>query len=363
MNTDIVANVDSDIVPSVVFIIPYRDRLAQKEFFLRYMSYILEDYDETEYRILFCHQQDKRVFNRGAMKNAGFIYVKNNYPTQYQKITLVFHDIDCVPYIKNLLDYKTAFGKIKHFYGFEYALGGIVSITCYDFEKINGFPNYWGWGFEDNALQNRATRHGKYISRKTFFKIGDNRILHLFDTFKKESDKNIPNLFLNEDGSTGVSSISQLNTKIVDFDIIMKHSFLNVSSFETEFEYNEQNIIQRDIREENNIEVKSNKVTSRNVTKKNTMAMPIIYETNEHSQYGSVPSASNSTNNTTNGGQPTYNKDNIMNFIGGNTRNEKRCSVMNNRGESVCNINNTSSQKKADVVGVRRRFSFNRASL
>ena len=39
------------------------------------------------------------------MKNAGFNYIKTTYPEHYQKITMVFHDIDCVPYRKNLLDY------------------------------------------------------------------------------------------------------------------------------------------------------------------------------------------------------------------------------------------------------------------
>ena len=92
--------------PDMVFIIPYRDRLAQKEFFLRYMAYILEDYDDSEFEIVFCHQNDNRTFNRGAMKNIGFNYVKNTYPMNYQDITLVFNDVDCVPYMKGLLDYK-----------------------------------------------------------------------------------------------------------------------------------------------------------------------------------------------------------------------------------------------------------------
>ena len=83
--------------PDLVFIIPYRDRLAQKEFFLRYMAYILEDYDDSEYEIVFCHQNDSRTFNRGAMKNIGFNYVKQTYPTNYKNITLVFNDIDCYP--------------------------------------------------------------------------------------------------------------------------------------------------------------------------------------------------------------------------------------------------------------------------
>ena len=36
-------------------------------------------------------------------------------------------------------------------------LGGIIKFTTNNFEKINGFPNnFWGWGVEDKALQNRV---------------------------------------------------------------------------------------------------------------------------------------------------------------------------------------------------------------
>ena len=91
-------------IPSFIFIIPYRDREQQMLFFKRQMTYVLEDYDKDDYRIFFVHQTDKREFNRGAMKNIGFLAVWDMYPNDYKNITLVFNDVDTMPYTKNFLD-------------------------------------------------------------------------------------------------------------------------------------------------------------------------------------------------------------------------------------------------------------------
>ena len=128
-------------IPKIVFIVPYRNRPQQRYFFSLYMKSILAI--TQDYEIYFSHQCDVRTFNRGAVKNIGFLAVKKKYPQHYKHMTFVFNDIDTVPY-SNILDYETKTGVVKHFYGFKYALGGIVSITGQDFENSNGYANFWG---------------------------------------------------------------------------------------------------------------------------------------------------------------------------------------------------------------------------
>ena len=139
--------------PKRVFIVPYRNRIQHKFFFSHQMTFLLEK--EKDYEIYFSHQCDKRSFNRGAMKNIGFIAIKEKYPDDYKDITFIFNDVDTLPFHK-LFDYQTELGTVKHYYGFETALGGIVVIKGADFEKVNGYPNYWGWGLEDASLQHRC---------------------------------------------------------------------------------------------------------------------------------------------------------------------------------------------------------------
>ena len=117
-----------------IFIIPYRDREPQKEIFLNQMEKLLVN--EKDYEIIICHQCDKRKFNRGGVKNIGFLYAKEKY-SNWKDITFIFHDIDYLPY-KKIFDYETTHGTVTHFYGFDFAFGGIWAIKGKDFEiKIN----------------------------------------------------------------------------------------------------------------------------------------------------------------------------------------------------------------------------------
>ena len=225
-NEHIKGDEDKDC-PKIVFIVPYRDREQQLLFFQRHMKYILEDYDEKDVQTIICHQSDKRSFNCGAMKNIGFHILKQKYPTQYRNITLVFNDVDTLPFNKNFINYETSSGMVKHFYGFKHTLGGILSINAADFERINGFPNFWAWGYEDNMLCDRVKQHRIAINRDQFYPFADKNILHFYDGYLKEVNKKEFDRFA-KNTKEGLYSIYNLNYTFNETTQIY-----DITSFET----------------------------------------------------------------------------------------------------------------------------------
>jgi len=205
------------------------------------MKHILEDYNSNDYEIYFSHQCDTRPFNRGAMKNIGFLVMKNKYPNDYKNITFVFHDVDTLPYKKNLLPYKTIPGVIKHFYGFKFALGGIFSIRGGDFESINGFPNLWGWSQEDNLIQDRALSNGLKIDRSVFFPIQSSSILQLVDGFMRKINRSELKEAVNKNYPYGLNTITNLDTTV-------ENEYINVSKFTCERPVNQDVYDIHDIR-------------------------------------------------------------------------------------------------------------------
>ena len=227
-------------IPKIVFIIPYRDRVEHKEFFGVYMKHVLGDIPKTDYEIYYVEQKNTLPFNRGAMKNIGFLSIKYKYPDHYKDISFVFNDIDTVPYSKNIINYETTHGVVKHYYGFKFALGGIFSIKGGDYEKTNGFPNFWAWGGEDNYMQKRAQQAGLVIDRSCFFNILDKNILQLCDGIKRLICRKEAATVVNMSTMDGLITIRNLN---YDF----KDEYINVYHFETTrdprtLRFEEQNI-------------------------------------------------------------------------------------------------------------------------
>jgi hypothetical protein len=243
-------------IPKRVFIVPYRNRIQHKFFFSKYMSFLLED--NKDYEIYFSHQCDARTFNRGAVKNIGFLAIKNKYPQHYQDITFIFNDIDTIPFYK-IFDYQTVHGVVKHYYGFKYALGGIVVMKGADFERINGYPCYWGWGMEDNTLQKRCERHQLIVDRSNFYEIGKPQILQLFDGISRIISKKDPWRSEKDDGVDGLRTISKLNFTIDSLstnpnDNIFSFEdsrvfYVNIKTFLTHLRYENDEYFNYDLRE------------------------------------------------------------------------------------------------------------------
>jgi hypothetical protein len=243
-NINAIATSSDKLVPKIIFIVPYRDRPQHLHFFKEQMGKVLSNIPKTDYKIHILHQQDERKFNRGAMKNIGYLVVKELYPNDYKNITLVFNDVDTMPYTKNFLKYDTVPGQVKHFYGYKFALGGIVSITAGDFEKTGGFPNFWAWGYEDNTLKQRVDRAGLKMNYDQFYPIKDGNILQLsdgdirnvsrteFDTYKNNNADgfaDIRGLMYNLAENDGFVNVTAFETRVPDDSIVTKpHSLANV---------------------------------------------------------------------------------------------------------------------------------------
>jgi len=213
--------------PKLVFIVPYRDREQQRQFFARHMEQILSDYAPGDVAVYFVHQRDERSFNRGAMKNIGFIAMREKYPKTYQTMTFVFNDVDTMPFTKGFLNYETTPGIVKHFYGFDYTLGGIVSIQGADFERINGFPNFWAWGYEDNLLQTRVLQASPaiQIDRSQYYPFMDKNIMQLNAGIERAVNRKEFDRFIQKT-LEGIQSIAALR-------YIIEGDFVHVDGFET----------------------------------------------------------------------------------------------------------------------------------
>lgn len=151
-----------------IIIIPYRNRRKQLDYFIEHSVPILEKC-MTKTKIVVIEQSEGKLFNRGCLLNIGFKEFKSQ--TNY----FITHDVDINP---TELLVQTKYNDIPQenevmgiFTSVCDTLGGIIKISSENIHKINGFPNnFWGWGAEDKALQNRAELYGV---RKTKFLLND----------------------------------------------------------------------------------------------------------------------------------------------------------------------------------------------
>ena len=157
-----------------IVLIPYRDRKKHLEYFLKHSAPKLKEKLDNFELLVIEQSDDKQLFNRGKLLNAGFDYCNNDE----EDIYFFHHDVDINPlsdktfkfYNKNI-DNNTIIRLCspenpRKTDVISRSCGGTIKISNILFKKMNGFPNnYWGWGAEDKNLKNRADYcNTKYIS-------------------------------------------------------------------------------------------------------------------------------------------------------------------------------------------------------
>lgn len=214
------------------FIIPYRNRKEHLDEFIRRFTEYLKDKDiDTQFYII--HQINPNEFNRGAMKNIGFLEVCKIRPDGL----FIFHDVDTYPTYWGSIPYETIKGEFRRpvLNAAPANLGLICSCWKDDFEKTNGFANYWGWGSEDAVLYFRAKSNGISINENNMIHYSNNKLVinreHYRNvekqhTYCAKNDELTTIERKTRDNSNGLSSIEY--TVLSSFELAPRFTIINV---------------------------------------------------------------------------------------------------------------------------------------
>jgi xylosylprotein 4-beta-galactosyltransferase len=179
--------IKTQFIHRLAVIVPYRNRSSELNIFLPHMNTFLKS-QSIEHIFMIVNQIDKHRFNRAALINIGFI--ESRSMVDY----IVMHDIDLLPLNYRELSYKypengpihLASPEYHPIYHYSTYVGGILMISCKDFERINGMsPLYWGWGREDDNFYVRMKLAGMKIERPS------NLSTNFTNTFQHIHDKGI----------------------------------------------------------------------------------------------------------------------------------------------------------------------------
>ena len=190
----------------IIIIIPIRDRENQLEEIIKRFKEILPS-QNLDYKIYIIEQTSGKLFNRGKLLNIGFLESQKNKFSNY----FVTHDVDIYSKTNDLLNYKP-FDGVKHLYGYDFSLGGIVTFNNNTFKKVNGFSNeFWGWGKEDDDIQSRCISSGININRKDFIYRNTTKLIEDIPSWGSK----------NKGGSSSTNSLTnntiKLNNNIIKY--------------------------------------------------------------------------------------------------------------------------------------------------
>jgi hypothetical protein len=150
----------------LALIVPYRDRQAHLDVFIPAIRKQLAS-EAIDYDIFVIEQLGDAPFNRGKIKNSGFV-IAQDYAW------VCFHDVDLVPISNSDYSIPCMPTRLCHATSKSKAimdtinLGGVILFLPDHFIQANGYNNdYWGWGFEDNDLTHRCVNLGLEIELRT----------------------------------------------------------------------------------------------------------------------------------------------------------------------------------------------------
>ena len=169
------------------FIIPYRNRKEHLDEFIRRFKDMLKG-REVDAKFYIIHQMNPKDFNRGALKNIGFLEVSKIRPDGI----FIFHDVDTYPTYWGSISYEPNRGEFKRPVS-NTGPGNLGLICCCwkeEFERTNGFANYWDWGSEDSVLYHRAIKCGIPINEKNMIHHTDRRYVINLEHYRNADKQN-----------------------------------------------------------------------------------------------------------------------------------------------------------------------------
>jgi RNA polymerase Rpb2, domain 6/RNA polymerase Rpb2, domain 4/N-terminal domain of galactosyltransferase/RNA polymerase beta subunit/N-terminal region of glycosyl transferase group 7/RNA polymerase Rpb2, domain 2 len=228
---------ESDLTTSVV-IIPFRDGKDQNR--TEQLNAWVQRSQHKGLNVLIVEQsQDGQKFNRGALLNAGFLFLKELCPGMQ---TFVMHDVDVV-FPEEFVNayYGTDERAIMHVgsavAGKGTELGRVLKFSKKAFEEVNGYPNtFYGWGGEDEAMAYRL--NGKVLTRPVEKNVGEevkttNDIKEGHLTGNKELFR-YENLLLETICRSGLDNLQFALTKHVEVEKNVRRITVKLTPFERE---------------------------------------------------------------------------------------------------------------------------------
>ncbi|XP_071793692.1 beta-1,4-galactosyltransferase 7-like [Asterias amurensis] len=172
-------------------LIPFRNRFEELMEFIPFMDKFLS-HQSVKHKFYVINQIDTHRFNRASLLNAGFKELSED--CSY----IALHDVDLLPrnpaisyHYDNVRNgpHHVSSPELHPKYDYSKFIGGIMLMTCEQFQKLNGLSNrFWGWGREDDELYMRIQEANMKISKPEGISTGRKTFYHIHDKKKRKRD-------------------------------------------------------------------------------------------------------------------------------------------------------------------------------